>query len=648
MAPAPLPQNETERLEALRAYDILDTEPEDAFDDLTRLAAYICGTPIALVSLIDMERQWFKSRRGLEGTETPRDLAFCAHAILTEELFVVPDAAADARFAANPLVTGDPHIRFYAGMPLVTEQGHGLGTLCVIDRVPRDLTTEQREALATLGRQALAQITLRASEQRHRAREQRLGRFLNAMPIGIFVLDAKGSPFFANQKAEEILGRGVVPGASAAELGALYQVYRAGTETVYPAEEMPIVRALAGIRSVSEDMEIDQRGVRVPLRVSASPIVEDGRVVFAIATFEDISARRQAEETLKASEAYTRAILDNMLSGLITIAPDGRIETVNRAAAEMFGYAGDELVGERLSQLVPEAPGRTTEQFLRESHFRAVGRVSTWEGRRRDGRVFPFELALFPFHGPRGRRFGGSVIDISERREVERLKNEFVSTVSHELRTPLTSIRASLSLMSMGVMGELPEEARETVEIAERNTFHLLNLINDILDFEKLASGKMELHKVACAATAIVDRAMDAVSSMAADQGITLEREVEEMTLSADPDRLTQVLVNLLSNGIKFSPRAGRVTLRARATPEGAGFEVEDRGRGVPETHLERIFERFQQVEATDAREKGGTGLGLPICRAIVEQHGGRMGVRSRLGEGATFWFVLPVASEAP
>jgi GAF domain-containing protein len=165
----PIPEHEAERLNTLRGYGILDTRPEERFDDLTRLAATICGTPISVISLVDEERQWFKSKIGVEVCQTAREHAFCSHAIMSAELFVVPDATQDPRFATNPLVLGEPHIRFYAGAPLAAPNGHNMGALCVIDRVPRQLGREQLEGLRILSRQVMAQVVLGKNLQDLRA-----------------------------------------------------------------------------------------------------------------------------------------------------------------------------------------------------------------------------------------------------------------------------------------------------------------------------------------------------------------------------------------------------------------------------------------------------------------------------------------------
>ncbi|MBW4487918.1 MAG: PAS domain S-box protein [Trichocoleus desertorum ATA4-8-CV12] len=217
---APLPANEAERLESLLQYAILDTEAEESFDELCRLAAYICQTPIALISLVDNHRQWFKAKVGIEVTEMPRDIAFCSHAILQRDLFVVPDTLADERFATNPLVVSDPHVRFYAGSPLLTSKGHAVGTLCTIDRVPRQLNPEQLKALEDLGHQvmrqlelrrnlgALAQITLKRQEAEAalwQSREQ-LRNLVEQINDWVWEADIKAAFTYVSPKIRDILG----------------------------------------------------------------------------------------------------------------------------------------------------------------------------------------------------------------------------------------------------------------------------------------------------------------------------------------------------------------------------------------------------------------------------------------------------------
>ena len=223
--------------------------------------------------------------------------------------------------------------------------------------------------------------------------------------------------------------------------------------------------------------------------------------------------------------------------------------------------------------------------------------------------------------------------------EAERLKNGFLSTVSHELRTPLTSISGSLGLLASGAMGALSSDAIRVVEIAERNAIRLMALIDDILDLERLETGTIELQCAQVPADSIVRRAMESLPTIGQRHGVTVEAPEVSSMLWADADRIVQVLVNLLSNAVKFSAPGGVVTIGAALRDGWVEFRVTDRGRGVPVAHRLAIFERFRQVETSDAREKGGAGLGLAICKSIVEQHGGTIGVESAEGSGSTFWF---------
>jgi PAS domain S-box-containing protein len=245
-------------------------------------------------------------------------------------------------------------------------------------------------------------------------------------------------------------------------------------------------------------------------------------------------------------------------------------------------------------------------------------------------------------------RMIGAIMDVSERKAVERLKNEFVSTVSHELRTPLTSIRGALGLLASGRLGMLPEKGQRMLEIAANNTDRLVRLINDILDIERIESGKVMLAKKNCNAADLVRQAVDTIRQIAERERIHIVTELAEERLVGDPDRIIQTLTNLLGNAVKFSPPQSTIRVSVQKSGSDVVFEVADRGRGIPSNKLESIFERFQQVDASDSRDKGGSGLGLAICRAIVQQHGGKIAVKSEKGAGSTFTFAIPKGIDEP
>ena len=249
----------------------------------------------------------------------------------------------------------------------------------------------------------------------------------------------------------------------------------------------------------------------------------------------------------------------------------------------------------------------------------------------------------------RGRAVGVVVAftDISERNALDRMKDEFISTVSHELRTPLTSLRAALGLVAGGALNARPDKMRQMMEIAIGNTDRLVRLVNDILDLERIGSGKAELHSIMCSVDEMFHRSTSLLQNSAAKSNIRFTIESNGVNVWADPDRILQTLTNLIANAIKFSPPASTIPSEIKLTAncvsdDEAIIEIKDQGRGIPADKLQQIFERFKQVDASDSRVMGGTGLGLAICRSIISQHGGHIWATSTLGEGATFHFTLP------
>jgi signal transduction histidine kinase len=323
-------------------------------------------------------------------------------------------------------------------------------------------------------------------------------------------------------------------------------------------------------------------------------------------------------------------ILDLAPTGIVCIGLDGRIQVANRVAARMLGCTTPhELVGQ---------PIRTYVQFL------APGASGEEVCVRDDGSSFPiaYESAPLTENG----RVTGTVIslhDISQQRAAEKRQAELVSLVSHELRTPLTSIRSALGLLASGLLGRLGGKGQDMLDIAVNNTDRLIRLLSDLLDLERINSGQSLLRHDLVPAEELMHAAADTVRGMADDAQVSIEIAHTDACVHADPDRVLQVLINLLANAIKFSPAAGgSVWLDAEQLYEEIVFRVRDEGRGIPPDKLEVIFERFAQVEEQGDRRKGGVGLGLAISRAIVHQHGGQIWAESTLGSGTTVCVALP------
>lgn len=518
------PADEVERLHALYALRLLDTPPDERFERIVRLAQTIFDVPIASVTLVDSDRQWFKSCVGLDVPETSRDISFCGHAILSKDLFYIPNALEDQRFADNPLVVNAPHIRFYAGAPLTINGRYRVGSFCIIDTKPRVLSEEQQHVL-----RALADIV-----------EQQL------------------------------------------ELQTLYEV----------------------------------------------------------------------EKTLIVEKARHQILFESVIDGIIIVDQQGIINDVNPAAQRLFGYSAMEMISNSINMLMTDASYVLHSDFLLKNQQNQHVQHATIElqGKRSNSSTFPIELVISPMQLGQRLMFTAIVRDLSERKEMERVKNEFISTVSHELRTPLTSIRGALGLVLGKASDTLPNKIKMLLETANRNCERLSLLINDILDLEKIESGKLDFEFRLLDLTKVAAQALEANEGYAANHQVSLRLVTtpDNALVFGDDHRLLQVFANLISNAVKYSVAGGTVEIHIDKQSGFWRVGIRDFGRGIPEAFKDRMFQRFSQADSSDTREKGGTGLGLSISKAIVECHHGMIDCHSEVGQGSEFFFTLPVYEQQP
>jgi len=644
-----IPESEPSRIAALCGLAVLDTPPEERFDRITRIAQQHFKVPIALVSLVDSERQWFKSRQGLDAEETPRDISFCGHAILSDEVFYIPNALEDSRFADNPLVSGGPKIRFYAGAPLHSPEGERIGTLCIIDDQPRQFSKAELSLLRDLADCAEGEFSrtdLLRTAQSSRDQEQRIQALVDTIVDGIIVIDAKGRIQTLNPAAvalfgyspDEVQGQNIkmlMPQPYAAE----HDSYLHNFLTTGDKKVIGIGREVTGKR---------KDGTTFPMELAVSEMEVNGDRMFT-GIVRDITERKRAEIELQTSENRIRALFDTIVDGIIVIDAKGRVQTVNPAAVALFGYSPEELQSKNIKMLMPEPYAGEHDGYLHNylttgnKQVIGIGREVT--GRRKDGTTFPMELAVSEMEVNGERMFTGIVRDITERKKVEQMKTEFISTVSHELRTPLTSISGALALVLGNVTGELPEKARSMLEMAARNSERLTLLINDILDLEKIEAGRLDFDYKIVDMVDLARRALEDNEGYARKHQVrlVLDSQVTQAPVRADEHRLLQVFSNLISNAVKFSPENGVVEVSVAAHGTGIRVAVRDYGTGIPQEFHSRIFQRFAQADSSDTREMGGTGLGLSISKAIVERHDGDIGYQTEAGVGTVFHFDLPI-----
>ncbi len=335
-----------------------------------------------------------------------------------------------------------------------------------------------------------------------------------------------------------------------------------------------------------------------------------------------------------------RAVLENASELICTIDAQGRFSSINPASLRVWGYPADDLRGRRCVDVLAE-DSKSSLPSNREALAAHPGgqfenRIIAKDGTCRD-------MLWSVQKSEDGQSMFCVVHDITERKEAERFKQQLTAVVSHDLRTPLTSMQGALTLLGMGALGELPEQAAKKVQILDSEIVRLIAITNDLLEMESLTAGKLELYLRDTEVADLFERCKDSVETFAEQHGIKISIAPTDLKIVTDADRLARVLINLLGNAIKFSPPGETVYVDINNSDSEVEISVTDHGRGIPEGYHEAIFERFKQVEEADAKQKGGSGLGLAICKSIVEQLGGTIGVESTLGKGSKFWFKLPI-----
>jgi PAS domain S-box-containing protein len=548
--------------------------------------------------------------------ETPAQALFCDPADRQRW-----QAEMDAKDVVSYFVT---QLKRYDGTPIwVVDRARAVrdpqGTILYYDGSLVDITEQRR-----------SQEALRASEARYRA-------LVESSPDGIGIhqdgrvvfINPAGARLLGAQGPDELVGKSV--------MDLLHPDYR---EVVRERIQRSLATGQPAPPLTEKFIRLD--GTVIDVEVTAVPIIWEGRPAMQV-VFRDITERKRMEEELKASEERYRDLFENANDGIYILDRAGRIVSFNRKAEEITGYTVEEVRGQSYTLLVSSGPERKKARRAFLKNMRGQPDKTELTIIRKDGREVILELSTRPIlQGGQIVGIQGIARDITERKELERLKSDFISTVSHELRTPLTSIKGYVDLVLAGDVGPLTPEQKEFLTIVSQNTTRLTELINDLLEIERLESGRIEFEFAELDLAEVLENVARSLHVNAEQKGLEFLTEIPSgLKVRGDRERLAQVFLNLLSNAIKYTP-AGTVELRAHQEDDAIVVEVRDTGIGLSESDLQKLFQKFFRSDNPYVRKVGGTGLGLSIAKAIVERHGGTITVTSQLGQGSTFTVRLP------
>lgn len=666
MTPPPVPHNETARQAALDDYRLLDSGPEPVLDCLARAAAEICGTPIALINLVDRDRLWLKARHGLEGVrETPREIAFCAHTILGSEPLDVPDTCADPRFSGNPLVQGEPRLRFYHGVPLRNAAGHALGTLCVIDREPRSLAAGQKLALQALAQAAMHYFELRRSN----LTASRLQTFLDQSPNQVIVFDCRDYRIvYANAAALRVLGLAPAQGGQILAQMRFFDVKPWRSEAQWCEELAALCRGdTSQMNFEATDRDAAGRSFPVDVRMLHFRDAGGGDVYFAIA--HDITDEKAARDEAAAAAQRWQMALDNAGQGLWDWDIAHGTVFYSQTWKTMLGYKADEIgdgIGERDRRVHED--DRDAVNAALQAHFRVETDIYRSEHRllARDGHwcwVLDSGRVIARDDAGRPLRMIGTHTDITYRKALEERLAEanrnleqtageraaelqaarrdidlFAASVSHDLRAPLRAISGFAGILQEEFHADCPPGAAQLLGRIRHNAELMGGMIDGLRRLARDSNRSLERRAVDM--NALLCEVLAEFDEERARRGVRLVLH-ELPPCQADPDLLRIVLSNLLANAFKFTREKALAEIEIGWYPDGlaGGYFVRDNGAGFDMTQAGELFRPWRRQHPASRFE--GTGIGLSTCARIIDRHGGRIWAESQPDIGATFCFTV-------
>jgi two-component system cell cycle sensor histidine kinase/response regulator CckA len=659
-------KNEARRLEALRQYQILDTPPEEVFDDLAFLATQICGTAIAVINLIDSKRHWFKAKIGLDVQQMPRDIGFCPFCIEKGDSLVIPDTLADERYASASVVTSAPYVRFYAGVPLIAPGGEAIGTVCIVDQKPRQINDEQLEALKALSRMIIRQLETRrnltelasiktdykqAKEALHES-ECTLYSFFDSAPMMMGTVELRYDDIkHISDNAASAKFFGLTPEAMknrfASDMGVPQKYLRQWINHYRQAEK---TRSPVSFEYLHETGEA-KKWLRATVSSIAAYCHSPQRFAYVV---EDITERKQAEQQIREQAA----LLDISTDAIVLRDLSNQVLLWNKTAEKLYGWKAEEAISKNINQL-------DNKPLLQQEIYQAVLSNGTWQGelekQTKSGKQIIVESRWTLVRDEHQKAKSILVVDtdITQKKQLEtqflraqRMESlgTLASGIAHDLNNMLSPILMSVPLLKAKVSDE---RSHAVLSIVENNAKRGASLVKQVLSFARGIEGDRTVLQLK---HQILE--MKQIIEQTFPKSITVEKEIQPdlWQICGDSTQIHQVLMNLCVNARDAMPNGGTLNISAKNIFIDENFarmqldakvgsyillSVADTGIGICQETLERIFEPFFTT-----KEFGkGTGLGLSTVMGIVKGHGGFITTSSTLNKGTKFQVYLPAVN---